>query len=268
MFPRNKPLPSNPDLVLAIQEARENPCGATFLAVNTKLLESTLIVPVTSPDGSTLSDPIKDTDLIQMIPLPNDQGQLLIPVFTDSESLYRWRPEGGAVITMGNVNLFRWILQNASPTAVVINTNGRERWHVPRLVLEALSDGVAPSGNGESGQISFSFSDWENANAQSYPGRLEPELEIALGKALRSRNEILAAYILSVSYRGKGSRTMIGIEIAAHVDLKNKRSFLTSLMNELLPVLKNQYLDLCILTNPMLGNARETGDPFYRRVNP
>jgi hypothetical protein len=60
---------------------------------------------------------------------------------------------------------------------------------------------------------------------------------------------------------------MIGIEMASDADLKDKQSFLTSLMNELLPVLKNQYLDLCILTNPMLGKASETGDPFYRRVN-
>ena len=220
-----------------------------------------------SPDGSVLSDPIKDTDLIQMIPLPNDQGQLLIPVFTDSESLYRWRPEGGAVVTMGNVNLFRWILQNASPTAVVINANGRERWQVPRLVLEALSDGVAPSSNGEGGQVSFSFSDWENADVQSYPGQLYQELEMALEKAFASRTEILAAYALSVNYRGKSSRTIIGIEIAPQADLKDRQSFLSSIMNELSPILKNQYLDLCILPSPMLQKAREKGDPFYRNVN-
>jgi SseB protein N-terminal domain/SseB protein C-terminal domain len=169
------------------------------------LLESTLVtMSPTSPEGHRAWT-AKAGETLDLVTFADDEGTVL-PVFTSTHALLRFRPDGGGYVALPARALFEMAV-NAGTTRIALDSGSPTTGFITRYEIEALARGRLPIGGSE---VVTEDTEARIGRPASPPSE---DVMKAVGSALEASPHARRAWLTMIQQGTSPPETMIAIRL-------------------------------------------------------
>lgn len=271
LFSRTKPSPGNRKLVEAMREVSGNDNPKSRRQLYQALLGGTFLIPTA---GSTEESSRKKKITLtpgsrhQFITMRDAEGMVGVPVFTDSNALLAWRPQGSQYLELHARDVFSLALAN-NIDRIIVNVAGPTGGEITRAEIQALSEEALPE-FGESdftGLASVEVSNDTPVYIGAPAKKPSSELIARIGEALASQALIKAGYLFQVVI-GKGQPHLtVGIQFSILPEKQDLDEIMRHLLEAARPALgQGEYVDFMVLNKEdLLNTVRSYVQPVFQQ---
>ncbi len=256
--------PTNPELHITLQALVDEDTPARRADFYQALLRSVLILPSDAPISETTEQRTLTADSqLKLVAFQNQDGGIVIPAFTDEDSVLAWRPEGTPYVALRAPDFLALIARH--PTAeVILNLAGPVRGYLTRAELEALAQSQMPQ---PEAVVKTSKLAVGQVLVTAPEAPLDTLLHAALQQTLARYPEITAAYYFTLKGGQGESRDIIGVRFAQPLLDDARQTLMKSLLFDLGQAAAGQAaMEFIILEDPaFIQTVRDTVEPLYRR---
>lgn len=251
LFSRQPKPPENQELIQAIIARSAQHSDATFQAFYMALLNSTLLI-AEEPNQS------------RPILLEDPSGEVILPVFTDSERLSRVFPDAQRFALFSASEICRMALQNEIDM-ININPEHGPGCYLMRREMESLANGEMPKLPAERDQRLDSDSTLVPFGDSKLPSEEKiNELVVKAQSLLAQELGVDEAYLILTASDGSDSILTIGLCFTPETSEETKTSLTQRLVTTGEAVI-NRRLKIIWLGDNDVSTIRQNVAPFYSR---
>ena len=258
------PAPTNPRLIDAMTALTADDTPENRQALYAALLHSTFIVPTTHPlTGSNGMS--HDLDIDRLVTDTHD-GQLVLFVFTDEDSLRQWQTENSPYSVLPASDTFQLALKHQAGS-IQINPSGTVGGSISAGEIAALARGVTP-GSAEDVQVHQQAVESDTQVMLGAPSKPLPiKVAAQLQRSLAAQPIIAACYVFMLAMGSDAPQHIAGIVFYPQADDATKDAIMRQITSEVTATLKpNMQFAFMVLEGDMLHHVRDTVHPAYRRT--
>ena len=259
----------NHDLVKAIRDMTLNNVPYNRQKVYRSFLKGSFIIP--TPPHPDVKEPrlvyVTEEKKIDVIAGKNSEGEPVLFVFTDMESLYAWKPGGCGYIVMDAPGILGFTIDSKF-SMIVINPAGPTGMELTRNEINMLREGTITRDYDKDLKMG-SFSIPKDTNIYIGAPAKEPSVELKdmCRREAVVHKEIESVYLYQAIY-GKGEpHLVVGIYFSYNTGEDVVRKIISSIMNKVTPLIKkDEYIDFTELKNDdTLMSVKKFVKPAYER---
>ncbi len=259
----------NAALLSAMDDVSMHASEENWQRLYNELLVCKFIVPVQKvpPEAAESMDLEEGQFPVAIIQARDNAGKLATLVFTDVEALRDWNAEI-PYVEMPARNLFQAI-KDTEISAVIINLHRPDQQklrmggRITRFEFLALAEGMIPGRPDSSGLASMSVPEGMNVYVMASTEPPSDEVLQSAAAAAREISEVRQLYLFQMTVPGGEAHNVLGIELLGEPRPPRVEEIMRTIAQSVNTLLsKNEYLDLLVLTGPLIVAVQERGKPL------
>jgi type III secretion system (T3SS) SseB-like protein len=258
--------PPNAALLRAMDDVSMHASEENWSKLYNELLVCKFIVPVQQipPDAAGAMDMEEGQFPVAILQARDNSGKLATLVFTDVEALRDWNAEV-AYVEMPARDLFQAI-KDTEISAVIINLHRPDQQklrmggRITRFEFLALAEGMIPGRPDSSGLASMSVPEGMNVYVTAPEKAPSDEVLRSAAATAGEISEVRQLYLFQMMVPGGEAHNVLGIELMGEPRPPRVEEIMRTIAQSVNVLLqKNEYLDLLVLTGPLIVAVQERG---------
>jgi len=259
----------NATLLRAMDDVSMHASEENWGRLYNELLVCKFIVPVqkVSPEAAAGMELGAGQMPVAILQARDKSGKLATLVFTDVDALRDWNADI-AYVEMPARDLFQAI-KDTEISAVIINLHRPDQQklrmggRITRFEFLALAEGMIPGRPDSSGLASMSVPEGMNVYVMAPEKEPSDQVLQSASAAAREISEVRQLYLFQMTVPGGEAHNVLGIELLGEPRPPRVEEIMRTIAHSVNSLLqKNEYLDLLVLTGPLIVAVQERGRPL------
>jgi hypothetical protein len=259
----------NATLLRAMDDVSMHASEENWGRLYNELLVCKFIVPVQKvpPDAAAGMELGAGQMPVAILQARDKSGKLATLVFTDVDALRDWNADI-AYVEMPARDLFQAI-KDTEISAVIINLHRPDQQklrmggRITRFEFLALAEGMIPGRPDSSGLASMSVPEGMNVYVMAPEKEPSDQVLQSASAAAREISEVRQLYLFQMTVPGGEAHNVLGIELLGEPRPPRVEEIMRTIAHSVNSLLqKNEYLDLLVLTGPLIVAVQERGRPL------
>lgn len=258
---------SNPDVLDAMYELAEDDNPQSRERFYDSFINSMLLVPaktVTAHSQDLRWQLDASGSTVEILLLEDEDGYVLMPVFTDEDALLMWAEDGSTYTAIPTEALCKMFMRHVGD-AMLLNPAGPVSGTVTRREIEILSSGMQPRINHQRTVTDAQVRDDDEVlvRAARY---VSPALMEGLADALTDHPEFTDCLLFEVMSPGQDIKLVAGIRFDPVIPQDQQHCMLEAFLDSVEGIVHNvRTVEFLIIDDDGLQSLRAITDPFYSR---